>query len=49
MAVTDVSASIDSFKGFDPVYGIVGIDPEYLELSLVSDGAYTGNSIEVVQ
>ena len=44
----DVSATIYSVKGFDNLFGVVGIDLEYAELSLVEDGAYTGNTLEAV-
>ena len=47
-AITDVSASIQSFEEVDPLLGIVGLEPEYVELSVVHKGAFTGNTIEVV-
>ena len=46
--VTDVSATIDSIEEYDALYGIVGRQPEYKELSLVVKGAFTGNTIEAV-
>lgn len=47
--ITDVSATIFSMKEYDAQLGIVGKDLEYDELSLVKDGAFKGNTIEVVQ
>ncbi len=46
-AHTDVSATIFSMKTYDPIFGVVGLDLDFTELSIVHDGAYTGNSIEV--
>lgn len=45
--VKEVSASIDSVMAFDPQYGVTGQDPEYAELSLVEEGAFKGNSLQV--
>jgi hypothetical protein len=45
--ITEVSASIDSMLSVDSRYGIVGLDPEYPELSLVEEGAYKQNSLVV--
>lgn len=44
----DVSATIYSNKIYDPLLGMVGIDLEISELSLVYGGAYKENTIEVV-
>lgn len=46
--IRDVSATIYSVKGFHNLFGVIGTDLEYAELSLVEDGAYTGNSLEAV-
>jgi hypothetical protein len=43
----DVSATIYSVKDVDPYYGIVGLDLDFTELSIVHDGAYAGNTLEV--
>jgi len=47
-AIKEVSATIYSAKEYDERLGIVGIDLEYSELSVVEKGAYENNSIEVV-
>jgi hypothetical protein len=44
----DVSATIYSTDMNDGRYGITGVDLEFSELSIVFDGAYKENSIEVV-
>jgi len=46
-AHTDVSATIFSIKDFNPVIGIVGLDLDFTELSIVHDGAFEGNTLEV--
>jgi len=46
-AITEVSASIQSFDDYNVIYGVIGCEPEYVELSVVTRGAYIGNSIEV--
>lgn len=45
---SNVSASIFSIKEFDEKLGVVGLDLEFEELSIVRKGAYVGNSIEPV-
>jgi len=46
--VREVSATIDSIREYDMTLGIMGVQPEYHELSLVVKGAYTGNTLETV-
>ena len=46
--VREVSATIDSIREYDMTLGIMGVKPEYHELSLVVEGAYKGNSLEPV-
>ena len=41
----EVSASIDSVRGFNANLGVTGIDLEFPELSIVHKGAYPGNTI----
>jgi len=48
-AHTDVSASIFSLPKFDEQYGLIGTDLEFAELSIVVDGAYEGNTLEVAK
>jgi hypothetical protein len=48
-ATTQVSAGILSFGAYDPVYGKIGLDLEYDELSLVQKGQFPGNSVEVAE
>jgi hypothetical protein len=45
----DVSATIFSIRDTDPKYGIVGLDLDFTELSIVHDGAYQGNTLEVAK
>lgn len=45
---TSVSASIDSVKSYDSSYGIVGLDLDFPELSVVHAGQYPGNTITPV-
>lgn len=47
-AVTDVSATIFSKDEMHEMYGLIGKEPEYYEMSLVEDGSYNGNTIEPV-
>ena len=47
-AHTDVSATIYSMKAYSEKLGIVGLDLDFSELSIVPTGAYVGNSIEAV-
>ena len=46
-SVTEVSASILSYKAFHEIHGEVGIDLTFTELSLCKKGHADGNSIEV--
>jgi len=46
--IKEVSASIFSIREFDKILGIVGINLEFGELSLVEDGAFEGNTLEAV-
>ena len=46
-AHTDVSATIFSIKNYDPILGLVGLDLDFSELSIVHDGAFEGNTLEV--
>lgn len=41
----EVSASIDSSEMLNPILGIVGVDLDFPELSIVVKGAFTGNTI----
>lgn len=45
--LTEVSATIASFDRQDNQYGHIGIEPEFIDLSIVHQGAYSGNSINV--
>ena len=45
--ITEVSATIASEDYADPEFGIVAKNLEYKELSLVTEGAYGSNSLEV--
>jgi len=42
---TEVSATIFSLKQYNELFGIVGRELEYVELSLVEEGAYSGNTL----
>jgi hypothetical protein len=48
-AHTDVSAGISSIAIPDLRLGVVGVDIEYTELSIVEEGSYKENSIGVVK
>jgi hypothetical protein len=45
--ISEVSATILSYKGYSEKYGEVGLDLTYTELSLCGEGLYHGTSIEV--
>lgn len=45
---TEVSATIFSKDLYDDIYGLRGVEPEYYELSLVENGAFRDNNIQVV-
>lgn len=42
---TEVSATIFSLKQYSELFGIIGSELEYAELSLVEEGAYSGNTL----
>ena len=46
--IKEVSASIFSIRDIDTIFGIVGRNLEYGELSLVEDGAFEGNTLETI-
>jgi len=46
--ITDVSATIYSMKLFDDEFGVIGVDLDFSELSLVSEGAFKGNTLTPV-
>ena len=46
-AHTDVSATIYSVKGYNENLGMIAMDLDFSELSIVCEGAYSGNTLEV--
>jgi len=48
-AHTDVSATIYSIKSFNESLGIIALDLDFSELSIVHSGAFEGNTITVVK
>jgi hypothetical protein len=46
--ITDVSVNIDAINYVDEQLGLCGKDLDFLELSFVVDGAYEGNTVEVI-
>jgi len=46
--IKEVSVSIFSIRDFDTILGVVGLNLEFSELSLVEDGAFKGNTLEAV-
>jgi len=46
-AHTDVSVNIDAINYMDEESGLCGEDLDFTELSIVHDGAYQGNTLEV--
>ncbi len=46
--INEVSAGIAAVDIIDSVLGIVGVELEYTELSIVDDGAFEGSTIEAI-
>lgn len=47
-AVKEVSVNISATNKYTMPYGMIGEDLEFLELSAVEKGAYSGNTIQVI-